>query len=129
MSSLGSTSYRNVTAYGSLADATPHQVVQVMFEVILARIAEARGHMERGEVQAKGEKIGKALGIVEALLMGLDKDRGGDLATNLERIYDYVSRTLLRANLENRVELLQEVMSLLREVKAGWDAIAAQSRA
>ena len=43
---------------------------------------------------------------------------------NLERLYDYASRTLLKANLENRVDLLKEVSSLLREIKLGWDGIA-----
>jgi flagellar protein FliS len=125
MSSSGLQSYRNVTAYGSLAEATPYQVVQLMLDAVLSRIAEASGHVERGETQAKGEKIGKALGIIEALMLGLDKDRGGELALNLERLYDYASRTLLRANLENRVDLLKEVSALLREIKLGWDGIAA----
>jgi flagellar protein FliS len=48
---------------------------------------------------------------------------------NLERLYDYVARTLLRANLENRVDLLKEVSSLLREIKLGWDGISAAARA
>lgn len=124
MSLLGSQSYRSVSAYGNLAEASPHKVVQVMLDATLGRIAEASGHLERGEVAAKGEKIGKALAIIEALTLGLDKDRGGDLASNLERLYDYASRTLLKANLENRADLLKEVSSLLREVKAGWDGIA-----
>jgi flagellar protein FliS len=95
----------------------------------LSRIAEASGHLERGEVAAKGEKISKALGIIEALMLGLDKERGGDLAMNLERLYDYASRTLLRAHLENRSELLKEVTSLLREIKLGWDGIAPTAKA
>jgi len=124
----GLDSYRNVTAYGNLADASPYQVVQLMLDALLSRIAEATGHLERGETAAKGEKIGKALGIIEGLLLGLDKERGGDIATNLERLYDYASRTLLKANLENRVDLLKEVSSLLREIKLGWDGIAAEAR-
>jgi flagellar secretion chaperone FliS len=124
----GLDSYRNVKAYGNLADATPYQVVQLMLDALLSRIAEATGHLERGETAAKGEKIGKALGIIEALLLGLDKQRGGEIALNLERLYDYVSRTLLKANLENRVDLLKEVSSLLREIKLGWDGIAAEAR-
>jgi flagellar protein FliS len=124
----GLDSYRSVKAYGNLADATPYQVVQLMLDALLSRIAEATGHLERGETAAKGEKIGKALGIIEALLLGLDKQRGGDIATNLERLYDYASRTLLKANLENRVDLLKEVSSLLREIKLGWDGIAAEAR-
>jgi flagellar protein FliS len=124
----GLDSYRNVKAYGNLADASPYQVIQLMLDALLSRIAEATGHIERGEVAAKGEKIGKALGIIEGLLLGLDKERGGDIALNLERLYDYASRTLLKANLENRVDLLKEVSSLLREIKLGWDGIAAEAK-
>ena len=129
MGLMGSERYRSVGAYGNLAEASPHQVVQVMLDATLSRLAEASGHLERGEVAAKGEKIGKALAIIEALMLGLDKDRGGELAQNLERLYDYASRTLLKANLENRTDLLQEVASLLREIKLGWDGIAPAARA
>ena len=127
--SSGLRSYRNVTAYGNLAEASPYQVVQLMLDAVLSRVAEATGHIERGEVAAKGEKIGKALGIIEALVLGLDREQGGDVAQNLERLYDYVSRTLLKANLENRGDLLKEVSSLLREIKLGWDGIAAAGKA
>ena len=124
MSLLGSQQYRSMSAQGNLAEASPHQVVQVMLDATLSRVAEASGHLERGEVAAKGEKIGKALAIIEALMLGLDKERGGELAQNLERLYDYASRTLLKANLENRSDLLKEVTALLREIKLGWDGIA-----
>lgn len=123
MSRFGLQSYKSVGAYGNLADASPYKVVQVMLDAVLARIAEAKGHLERGEIAAKGEKISKALAIIEALMLGLDKERGGDIAENLERLYDYASRTLLKANLENSAELLKEVTSLLREIKLGWDGI------
>ena len=129
MGLLGLQQYRNVNLHGNLAEASPHQVVKVMLDSVLGRIAEASGHLERGEVAAKGEKIGKALGIIEALMLGLDKERGGELALNLERLYDYASRTLLRAHLENRSDLLKEVTSLIREIKLGWDGIAPTAKA
>lgn len=129
MSTAGLSSYRSMTAYGGLADASPHQVIQLMLDGALARIAEASGHLQRGEVAAKGEKIGKALRIIEALMLGLDTERGGEIAGNLERVYDYASRTLLKANLENDAGLLEEVSSLLREIKLGWDGIAGTVRA
>jgi flagellar protein FliS len=129
MSTSNLNQYRTVGANGNLAEATPHQVVKVMLDAVLSRIAEAGGHIERGEAQAKGEKIGKALGIIEALALGLDKERGGELATNLERLYDYASRTLLKAQLESSVDLLKEVSALLREIKLGWDGIAPAAKA
>jgi flagellar protein FliS len=129
MSLLRLQQYRKVGVHGNLAEASPYQVVQAMLDTLLSRIAEASGHLDRGETAAKGEKIGKALGIIEALMLGLDKERGGELAQNLERLYDYASRTLLKAHLENRTELLTEVSALLREIKLGWDGIAPAAKA
>lgn len=127
MSTAGLSSYRSMTAYGGLTDASPHQVIQLMLDGALARIAEASGHLQRGEVAAKGEKIGKALRIIEALMLGLDTERGGEIAGNLERIYDYASRRLLQANVDNDAAVLDEVSSLLREIKLAWDGIAGQA--
>jgi len=124
MSTAGLSSYRSMTAYGGLTDATPHQVIQLMLDGAIARIAEASGHLQRGEISAKGEKIGKALRLIEALMLGLDTERGGEIAGNLERIYDYASRRLLQANVDNDASPLDEVSSLLREIKLGWDGIA-----
>jgi flagellar protein FliS len=124
MNLSGSQHYRKVGLYGNLSEASPYQVVQVMLDTLLSRITEAAGHLERGEIALKGEKVSKALAIIEALMLGLDKQRGGELAQNLERLYDYASRTLLKAHLENRSDLLKEVSSLLREIRLGWDGIA-----
>ena len=117
--------YQQLDVYSSLEDARPEQVIQVMLDTCLTRLAQAKGHMERGEVGPKAEQISKALGIVEGLQMSLDPQRGGQIATNLSDLYDYVARTLLQANLQNRGELLDEVAGLLLELKGAWDQIAA----
>lgn len=116
-------SYQQVDAYSSLQDARPEQVIQVMLDTCLTRLAQAKGHMDRGEVAEKAEQITKALGIVEGLQMSLDTQQGGQLATNLTDLYDYVARTLLLANLENKRELLDEVAGLLLEIKSAWDQV------
>ena len=123
MRAADSATYSDVKVYTGLSDATPHQVVQQMLETMLTRVAQAKGQMERGDVQAKSETISKALAITEALVLSLDRERGGAIAGNLEQLYDYISRTLLAANLENRVELLAEAAELITEIKSGWDAI------
>ena len=117
--------YQQLDVYSSLEDARPEQVIQVMLDTCLTRLAQAKGHMERGEVGPKAEQISKALSIVEGLQMSLDPERGGQIATNLSDLYDYVARTLLQANLQNKAELLDEVASLLLEVKGAWDQITA----
>ena len=116
--------YQNVNTQAQAVDASPHRLIQMLMEGGLTRLAQARGAMERGQFAMKGELIGKAIGIIGGLRAGLNLDEGGELAQNLDNLYDYMSRRLLEANLKNSVEPLDEVADLLRNVKTGWDAIA-----
>jgi flagellar protein FliS len=116
--------YRNVGAHAQVAAADPHRLIQLMLSGALERVMGARGHLERGEIARKGEQIAKAVTIVGSLSDSLDLDRGGDVATNLRSLYDYLTRRLTEANLYNQPAILDEVAGLLREIKSGWDAIA-----
>lgn len=116
--------YQNVNTQAQAVDASPHRLIQMLMEGGLTRLAQARGAMERGQFAMKGELIGKAIGIIGGLRAGLNLEEGGELAANLDNLYDYMSRRLLEANLKNSVEPLDEVADLLRNVKSGWDAIA-----
>ncbi len=120
--------YRQSGALAEAQVADPHRLIQMLFEGALERIAVARGAMQQGNVALKGEKIGKAIDIVESLRALLDHDQNAELAANLEALYDYMSRRLLESNLRNDVEGLDEVARLLREIKSGWDAIPPDQR-
>ena len=115
--------YRNVNAHSQVAAANPHRLIQVMFETALERIATARGCMERGQVAQKGENVSKAIGLIDSLNTSLDLEQGGQIAANLRELYNYASRRLLEANMHNDPQALDEVSSLLREVKFAWDAL------
>lgn len=116
--------YQTVDTDAQALDATPHRLIQMLMEGGLTRIAQARGAIERGWTAEKGELIGKAVGIVGGLRNGLDFEKGGELAQNLDRLYDYMIAKLTEANVHNDVARLDEVANLLREIKSGWDAIA-----
>jgi flagellar protein FliS len=79
--------------------------------------------MQRGNIAEKGANISWAISIIEGMRASLDLDAGGDIARNLNDLYDYMGRRLLEANMRNDAKALDEVMSLLREIKTGWDAI------
>jgi flagellar protein FliS len=95
----------------------------MLMEGGLTRIAQARGAMERQQTAMKGELIGKAIGIIGGLREGLDLQKGGELAANLDSLYQYMVSRLLEANVKNDAAPLDEVAGLLRNVKSGWDAI------
>ncbi|MDO8332834.1 MAG: flagellar export chaperone FliS [Pseudomonas sp.] len=116
--------YKSVNTQAQAVDASPHRLIQMLMEGGLARLAQARGAMERGEVGKKGELIGQAISIVGGLREGLNLEQGGEIAANLDKLYEYMIVRLLAANLHNDLAPLEEVAGLLRNVKAGWDAIA-----
>jgi flagellar secretion chaperone FliS len=115
--------YEQVGARSQVEGAPPERLVQLMLEGALDRISLARGAMENGQVAAKGERIGKAISLVEGLRASLDHERGGELAGNLDALYEYAARRLLEANLRNDAAILDEVSRLLREIKQAWDRI------
>jgi len=96
----------------------------MLLEGALEKIAIAKGHMERNEIAQKGKAISWAIDILDGLRMSLDQDAGGELAVNLDGLYDYMSVTLLEANKDNSKEKLNEVSRLLNGIKSAWDAIA-----
>ena len=107
--------------------ADPHRLIQMLFEGALKRISFAKGAMQRKEIAEKGKFISQTIEIVGGLRASLDVENGGDIAANLESLYDYISRRLVTANLKNSEEILDEVSGLLHDVKAAWDAINASS--
>lgn len=116
--------YQTVNTQAQVGDASPHRLIQMLMEGGLSRLAQARGAMAHGQVAAKGELISKAIGIIGGLREGLDLQNGGEIAANLDRLYEYMIARLVEANLGNDVALVDEVAGLLRNVKSGWDAIS-----
>jgi len=109
-------------------DFTPHRLIQMLMEGALDKISKAKGFMQQEGVQAianKGEQISWAISIIDGLKVSLDKtvDGGGELVQNLEDLYVYMEKRLVEANLHNKIEYLDEVANLLKEIKVGWDAI------
>nr|WP_134617830.1 flagellar export chaperone FliS [Pseudomonas aeruginosa] len=116
--------YQQVSIEAQVSDANPHRLIQLLMQGGLERLAQARGAMEREQIPEKGILIGKAIGIIGGLREALDSERGGELAGNLDRLYEYMIARLVEANTSNDTSLLDEVSALLLEVKSGWDGIS-----
>ena len=115
--------YERVGVHSGIENASSHRLVQMLMEGAAARIAAATRYMTRGEIAEKGRSISLAISIIDGLRSSLDKDKGGQIAENLDRLYDYMMRRLLEANLRNDKAMLDEVQSLLQQIKEGWDAV------
>lgn len=115
--------YNRVGVSSGVESADPHQLIQMLMNGALEKIAIAKGHMERNDISQKGGNISWAISIIDGLRASLNVDDGGEIAQNLDDLYDYMTRRLARANIENNPDLLDEVSSLVRSVKGAWDGI------
>ncbi len=116
-------SYSDYGYNSEIEYADPHRLIQMLFEGALKRISFAKGAMQRKDIAGKGKYISQTIDIVGGLSASLDMENGGEISQNLASLYDYISRRLVTANLENSEEILNEVSDLLRDVKTAWDAI------
>ena len=116
--------YQRLDTLSNIEGASPHRLIQLMMERALAKIGIARGHMERHEASLKGSNIGDAIDLIEGLQASLNHDANQRMSENFDALYAYMMRRLLEANLHNDTTILDEVSSLLGELKEAWDAIA-----
>lgn len=123
MYTKGAKEYSQVSLQTEVMEADPHKLIQLLLEGALTRLAMAKNSMEQKDIEGRNEKIGRAIDIICALQESLDHEQGGEISTNLERLYDYMTRRLFDANRLNDVDMVNEVMGLLLEVKSGWEGI------
>ena len=127
-SARAASAYRTLSVQGGVEGATPHQLIVLLFDGLLASIAQARGALARGDVPDKGRLIGRAVRLLqEGLKDGLNEEEGGELASNLGRLYDYCSDRLTYANLHNDDAALAEVAALIQPVAQAWKEMDVKS--
>jgi flagellar protein FliS len=115
--------YKMVGQVGRVDYANQVELVQMLFSALLESMSEAEGHMQRGSVELKCKSIARADKIVQGLRITLDHEQGGELARNLDALYEYVSRRLLHANLRNDVESLREARGLMADISSAWEML------
>jgi len=120
--------YQSAAAHGGVAASDPHRLIVMLLDGALERIATARGCMQRNETAEKARLINRAMSIVGELRNSLDLRNGGQIAASLAELYDYMCRRLLLATTQNKVEMLDEISTLLHEIRTAWLAIAPEGR-
>jgi flagellar protein FliS len=121
----GAGAYAKIGIETGVVAADPHKLITMLFDGALIAIAMAGKHMREGDIPKKGDAINKAMMIIDnGLRSSLRLDVGGEVAQNLDSLYDYISRRLFAAHSKNDTEILDEAYKLLEGLKTSWEAIA-----
>ncbi len=118
--------YNDISINAGVTGASAHGLIQMLFDGLLERIAQAKGGIQQKNIELKGQKINQAISIVLGLKSNLDLDNGGELAERLNHLYDYIQQTLWSAHKNNDVVLLDECVELITSISSAWRDIEKQ---
>ena len=120
MSLKGINAYKKGNLKQDVASADPHKLTLLLLQGALDRVAYAKGAMERKELSSKADFISKATAILIHLRDTLDLEIGGEVAQNLFSLYNYMIERLGDAHINNNLNILDEVSSLLTPIRDAW---------
>ena len=101
-----------------------YEAIQLLLSGGLERMEAAARAFEAGDGEGWDKAMSKAIGIIIGLRSSLNLAAGGEIAKNLDSLYEYMLFSLSDAHQNVDPELLIEVYNLLEEIKLGWDGIA-----
>lgn len=126
VSHRSASAYQRVSVETAVSQATPHQLVGLLFDGILQAVGSARVAMGRGDIATKGKQITRAVRMIdEGLKPALNLEQGGDIAQNLNGLYGYCVMRLTHANLHNDDVALADVIRVIEPIAEGWKQIGA----
>lgn len=128
-SKSGTQAYAQVDLESQLAGASPHELITMLLEGAKSAVLRALIYFETGNIAKRGEMISRAINIIDnGLRTSLDHEKGQHIAQDLEQLYEYMSRTLLEANRQNKPELLTGVSEILTNLATTWKEIEPKKR-
>jgi len=121
--SAGKARYQSVDLLSRLEGATPHQLVQVMYEELLKALDAMAFATSRGDYVQRGQRQARALAIITGLETSLDFEKGGEIAAGLVVIYREARRLVIAGGREGNPQHVTAARDMIHEISTAWDAI------
>ena len=112
----------NAYRESAVLTATPEQLVVMLYDGARRFLYQAATAMRNDNVQVAHEKLRRAEAIISHLRDTLDMDQG-EVAARLQAIYLFCNRHLNDARVQRDPEKIDQVSSLLGELRAAWSEI------
>ncbi len=112
--------YQQVTYESSVESASQLDLIKLLFNALIDNVVDAEGHLMHKRLDAKGAAVSKAQNILIGLRDTLDFSKGGEIAQNLDDLYDYCLRRLTHAHVNNDIDAFREVRELMHSIKEAW---------
>ena len=108
-------------------NTSPLQLVVMCYDGMLRFLSKAREAIQSNNIEGKVKFINKTIAIIDELQNSLDFVRGGEIARNLDRVYDYFNNELMKVGMHNDLDVLSHLENLIRELRAAWAKISTEN--
>jgi flagellar protein FliS len=115
--------YAAVDSSSKVEGATPHQLIQILFQELVTSIDIAIVALRDGDVPKANMRQTRALSILHALEASLDFEKGGDIATSLAMVYREARRRMIRAVAERDAAPLEDARTFIADIASAWKEI------
>ncbi len=103
--------------------ASPMQLVRMMYDAMLQSTRDAKVSLEAKDYATANDRLLHAQRIVEELDHAVDEERGGDIARNLRRLYDFLLQRLTYVNITKSIPAIEDTEAVMEEMHAMWAAV------
>ncbi|MGO9137388.1 MAG: flagellar export chaperone FliS [Syntrophales bacterium] len=103
--------------------ADPKRLVLMCYEEAIRNLKIAKAKLISRDYEEKGRALQKAMDFIFALNTSLDFEKGGNIALNLQALYNYMTCSLLKADLKKDLRMMDHVVWMLVELKSAWEEI------
>ncbi len=104
------------------------QLIVILYDAAIYSLREAREQIECKNIEGRSRSVNKCISIISELQSSLNLKNGGTIADSLNRLYTYMKGRIFTANAQQNPQPLQEIESLLENLRSAWRMIAEQTR-
>jgi len=108
-----------------ISTATKEQLLLITYDIAIrsCRMAEAALGADKNaqDFDLAHREIIRAQDVIRELMVTLNTDKGGEVAQNLMRLYDYMYQQLVEANIKKEVSNVRNVLTMLEDLKSTWE--------
>jgi len=108
----------------NVVTADPGRLILMCYEGAIGSLKIAKEKYISKEYEAKAEAVQKAQTIIGELMKALDFERGGEVAGNLDSLYNYMLRRIIEGDVKRDVRAFDEVILMLEELESAWKEIS-----
>ena len=100
--------------------ASQPQLLLMIFDAAVKKLHMAKRAIDKKEIEKAHTELTKVQRIFTELMVALDFEKGGDLANNLLRIYDFIYHHLVKANIKQDSAMIDEILPIVQDLRDGW---------